>query len=168
MPATEPILKLRDALVARLNTELTAAIGSSVTVEPRYVPYLDADDLKTPKWIAVLNADSIDQQLRGLAPGELTIDVGFQAVLPPKAQRNADYFRTATLDAWVEMVGKLKALYRPEQPAGKLRGERIAGAEFRRYTNAPLYRQEMLVAHGIFISVVSLVYYFEHNDDDND
>ena len=163
--ATEPILQLRDALIARLNTELTAAIGSAVVVEPRYVPYLEPSDLATPRWIAVLNADSIESQLRGLAPGELAIDIGFQAALPPKAQRTADFFKTETLDAWVERVGKLKALYRPDQPAGKLRGERIAGAEFRRYTNAPLFRQDALVANGIFISVVTLVYYFEHNDD---
>ena len=161
--ATEPILQLRDALVGRLSTELSAAIGSAVVVESRYVPYLDPKDLQTPRWIAVLNADSIEAQLRGLAPGELTIDIGLQAALPPKNERNADYFKTETLDAWVEQVGKLKALYRP---GGILRGERIAGAEFRRYTNAPLYRQESLVANGIFISVVTLVYYFEHNDDD--
>lgn len=166
--ATEPILQLRDALVDRLSDELTAAIGSPITVEPRYVPYLDPADLETPRWIAVMNSDTIEKQLRGLAPGELTIDVAIQAALPPKATRDADYFNPITLDAWVEQVGKLKALYRPEQPAGVLRNERIAGAEFRRYTNAPLYRQEMLIAHGIFISVVSLVYYLEHNDDDND
>jgi hypothetical protein len=163
--ATEPILQLRDGLVGRLSTELSAAIGSTVTVEPRYVPYLDPNELETPRWILVMNADSIERQGRGLAPGEMAIDVGFQAALPPKTDRTADFFKTETLDGWVEQVGKLKALYRPKQPAGKLRDEVIAGAEFRRYTNAPLYRQEMLVAHGIFISVVSLVYYYEHNDD---
>ncbi len=161
----EPILALRDALIDRLQTELGAALGSPVAIEPRYVPYLDPKDLTPPRWIAIPNAETIESQLRGLAPGELTIDVGLQAALPPKTERAGDFFATAIIDPWVEAVGKLKALFRP---GGILRGERIAGAEFRRYTNAPLFRQEMLVAHGIFISAVSLVYYFENNDDDND
>lgn len=166
--ATEPILQLRDALVGRLNTELTAAIGSSVVVEKRYAPYLDPNELAEPKWMALLKSDEIDRQLRGLAPGEMEIDIGFQVALPKIADRNDEYIDVAKCDMWVEMVGKLKALFRPAQPAGKLRGERIAGAEFRRYLNSPIYRPDLLVANGIFTSVVTLVYYFEHNDDDND
>lgn len=164
----EPILTVRDALIGRLNTELTAAIGTSVSVEARYVPYLDPDQLKNPKWIALLKTDNIDRQQRGLAPGEMAIDIGFQVALSKIADRDDDYIDTTKCDAWVEMVGKLKSLYRPAQPAGKLRSERIAGAEFRRFANDPIYRPELLVAHGIFTSVVTLVYYFEHNDDDND
>ena len=166
--ATEPILQLRDALVGRLNTELSAAIGSSVVVEKRYAPYLDPSQLESPKWIAVLKSDTIDRQLRGLAPGEMEIDIALQVALPEIAARNDDYIDVAKCDEWVEMVGKLKALYRPAQPGGKLRSERIAGAEFRRFLNNPIYRPDLLVANGIFTSVVTLVYYFEHNDDDND
>lgn len=166
--ATEPILQLRDALVARLNTELTTAIGSSVVVEKRYAPYLDPGVLQTPKWLALLKSDEITSQLRGLAPGEMEIDIGFQVALPAIASRDDDYIDTDTCDAWVEMVGKLKTLFRPAQPAGILRSERIAGAEFRRYLNSPIYRPDLLIANGIFTSVVTLVYYFEHNDDDND
>jgi hypothetical protein len=165
--ATEPILQLRDALVGRLNTELTAAIGSSVVVEKRYAPYLDPAELQTPKWLALLKSDEITSQLRGLAQGEMEIDIGFQAALPPIAVRDDDYINSDTCDAWVEMVGKLKALFRPAQPAGKLRSERIAGAEFRRYFNNPVYRPDLLIANGIFTSVVTLVYYFEHNDDND-
>lgn len=165
MTAIEPILQLRDALVTRLNSELTTALGAPVAIESRYVAYMKPEDLESPKWLAVINAESIELQLRGLAPGELTVDVGFQAALPATTQRDASFFDTATLDGWIEKVGKLKQLYRP---GGVMRGVRLAGCEFRRYTNAPIYRPDMLIANGIFTSVVSLIYYCENNDDDND
>jgi hypothetical protein len=160
--AAEPILKLRDALVPRLNTLLSAAIGSPITVEKRYAPYLDPADLQSPRWLAVLNSDTVDQQLRGLAPGELAIDVALQVALTAITDRDDDFISTTQCDEWVEMVGKLKSLFRP---GGVLRSEPLVGCDFRRYTNAPLFRPELLVAHGIFVSVVTLIYYFDHPDD---
>lgn len=162
MSITEPILLLSATLATRLSTELSIAIGSPVTVERRYAPYWKAADLIAPKWVTLLREDSIERQLRNLAPGELSIDVALQAALPEIAGRDDEFIDVDACDAFVEMVGKLKSLYRP---GGVMRDETVAGAEFRSYKNAPIYRPDLLVANGIFTSVVSLVYYFEHNDE---
>jgi hypothetical protein len=159
----EPILDLAETLRTRLSAELSFFLGTVTTVERRYAPYLTAEELEVPKWILMAKDEEVARQARGLAPGELSIDVAYQAALPPLSDREGIFIDTPTIDAMVEKVGKLKDLFRP---GGSLRDERLADSEFRRYTNSPIYRPDLLVANGIFTSVVTLVYFHEFNDDD--
>lgn len=155
MPA--PITTLAIALAAQLSTAL------GVTVERRYAPYLDAAQLVTAKWILLAAGDERVTPGRGVEVDELTVHVALQIAMPDVDDRDDEYLDNLPfLDEQMNAVEQLKALYRP---GGALRSVDVAGCEFRRLRNTPIYRPELLLDDGIFTSVVELVYSFDANDD---
>lgn len=153
---SEPIIALSTALAPALTTAL------GVTVERRYAPYMDAKQLRTPRWILAIGGDDTDNPRRHLVDGELAIDVALQAAHPDRETRDEQSISTDWCDARVADLGRLKDLFRP---GGSMRDQRPANCDFRRYENTPLYRPDLLLENSLFVGVVRLIYHFEHSDD---
>lgn len=152
----EPSIELRDAIKAAVDSAL------SITLEKRYAPYLDPGQLATGKWLIVLATDETSEERRSLAENELAVDLAWQIAVPEIANRTDEFLDSDWCDAQVELLGTLKALFRP---GGSLRDTRLADCDFRRYVNSPIYRPDLLLEHGIFTGVVRLVYSHELNDE---
>lgn len=152
-----PITTFAIALAA----QLSASLG--VTVERRYAPYFDAADVETAKWVLLAAGDEHANPGRKVDVDELTAHVALQIALPDRELKDDEWLNNVDfLDAQMDAVETLKALYRP---GGALREVDVGGCEFRRMKNTPIYRPEMLLEHGIFTSVVELVYSFDANAD---
>lgn len=156
IPMSEPVIELSKALALALTTAL------ATPVERRYAPYMDPEQLRTPRWILAVGGDDTDNPRRHLVDGELTIDIALQAAHPDRETRDEANIDTDWCDARVEDLGRFKDLFRP---GGSMRDQRLANCDFRRYENTPLYRPDLLLENLLFVGVVRLIYHFEHNDD---
>lgn len=138
---------------------LRAAVASQlgVTVERRYTAYFDKEDVKDGRYLVVGNAVELAGK-RGIDHNDITIDIGYQRGLPDPTEDQPDPFNNiAWLDAESEKVQALKNLFAAGDELGgkgSLREMDFAGASFVRWTNNPLYRQDLLLNNSIYTSVL--------------
>lgn len=155
--ALDPILQLRDALA----DELSSLLG--IHVEKVYAPYLEPEELREPHWLLVLADEETENHRRGLLDGEFSLDLALQHAHPDAEDRDERSIDTAWCDSRVAKLGLAKDLFRP---GGALRSKTLAGCDFRRYSNTPIYRPDLLLENSIFTGVIRLIYYHEFNDED--
>lgn len=138
-----------------LRAAVATALG--VTVERRYTAYFDKEDVKDGKYLVVGNAVELAGK-RGIDHNDITIDIGYQRGLPDPTESQPDPTNNiAWLDAESEKVQALKDLFAAgDELGGKgaLREMNFAGANFVRWTNNPLYRQDLLLNNSIYTSVL--------------
>lgn len=152
---TSPLVLLRTAVEAQIET------AAGIAIEPRYVPHFDADEIREPKWVLLLGADDLELSGRELARGELAVDIGLQAAVPKKTNREDELITAAWCDARVNDLETIKALY---SPGGDLyEAKPIDGATFRRWVNTPVYLPDLLFDNKIFTGVIRLVFSYERN-----
>ena len=146
------------AKVVQLRNAVASALGAalSITIETRAVPYLDAKELESAKYIAIVGNDDLTKQTTTLAERELAVDIALQQRHPKHTDRSGAEIDLVWVDSCIEKLDELKAEFLPG--GTMVETLPISGASFRRYEHSPLFNPEMLYEQRIFTGVVRLIY----------
>jgi hypothetical protein len=141
-----PILPLRDAIVARL-----VSMGKAASA--RYSPVLERKQLIPAKWFVAVQGDET-RETNLTDRRDLQLDVVYQHGLPDPTEADAIPLENlAWLDAQINEVDDFRALFRED---GALRGVPIADCIAIELVTMPLYLPNYLIDHSIFTSVTRI------------
>lgn len=143
-------------LAAALETRLEAELG--IAIDRVYAPIFDPAALASARWLLMVAELDTSNERRELSDASLAVDLALQQALPDPDARDGDAIPADWCDARLADVAAVRALF---DPGGSLRDEWLADCEFKRYSQSPLYRPDLLLNHGIFTAVLRLFFYYE-------
>ncbi|QDV26934.1 hypothetical protein [Aureliella helgolandensis] len=148
-----PIQELTIALQSAIAAEL------SIVIERRKIAYFTPGEVREGKYIIVGIGEDTNAK-RGIDLLDLQVDLGYQIALPEPTESNPDPANNIPWsDEQEQKVDAIKQLFRPD---GALRDRAIAGVNYLRMQNTPIYRPDMLLDNQIFTSVIRLEFRSEN------
>lgn len=144
-------------------TEELATVLNPVSVERRYMPRQDLEDLDSMKISVFIMGAEHEELARDIASADrFSFGIAVQKAVGPQVavDSNGDPVldgidNLAAGDAVLNQIEAIKDLWRP---GGSLRNKPIAGCTFIEFISEPVYESIHLVMQGIFTGVLDVTY----------